>query len=289
VRRRTFFISDFRLIFTALRQLRQKPCSWLQSLQDHRVIPLRPIILSLLLCMMARAETGVELLRPGEALTYRVGWGLLSHAGEIKISAETGSENGPRHLRIATTTATRGVVRVLYPFNGDASIFFDPATGRMLGGAASTIAGKNKTRASISLDHENGEAAYTDHLRAKRSSVVPIPPGPPPVDFITALIQGRAWAMSPGQTRDALVLFDDEFYPLQITAEREETIPTPSGPRKTVVLVPRMTGTPKGMFRRGGEVRVWVALDQDRLPLRFEVKLKVGTAYAVLTDYRPPS
>jgi hypothetical protein len=50
-----------------------------------------------------------------------------------------------------------------------------------------------------------------------------------------------------------------------------------------------MIGKPKGMFRRGGEVHVWVSADADRLPLRFEVKLKVGTAFAVLTDYRPPS
>jgi len=34
--------------------------------------------------------------------------------------------------------------------------------------------------------------------------------------------------------------------------------------------------------------RVWVSADADRLPLRFEVKLKVGTAYAVLTEYLPP-
>jgi hypothetical protein len=237
---------------------------------------------------LLRADDPAVLLRPGESLTYRISWGLLGKAGEMKISAKSETTDGLPRVRIVTTTATRGMVRALYPFDGDAWILFDPAGGRMLGGAAETKAGKKKTHASISLDHGKGEAVYTDHLRAKRSAIVPIPPGQPPVDFITALIQGREWAMTPGQTRNAMVLFDDEFYPLQITAEREETIATPEGPRKALLLIPRMIENPKGMFRRGGEIHVWVSADADRLPLRFEVKLKVGTAVAVLTDYRRP-
>jgi hypothetical protein len=42
------------------------------------------------------------------------------------------------------------------------------------------------------------------------------------------------------------------------------------------------------MFKRGGEVRVWVSQDDDQLPMRFEVKMKVGTGLAVLTDYEKP-
>lgn len=250
---------------------------------------IRLLLLLFLSAGFLRAGDATTLLRPGEALTYRVGWGLIGHAGEIKISARAETAETRACVRVVTTTSTRGMIRALYSFDGDAGILFEGGTGRMLSGEASTRAGKKKTHASIVLDHEKNEAVYTDHLRAKRSAVVPIPAGPPPVDFITALIQGRVWAMSPGQTRNALVLFDDQFYPLQITAEREETIATPDGPRKALLLVPRMLENPKGMFRRGGEIHVWVSADEKRLPLRFEVKLKVGTAYAVLTDYTPPA
>jgi hypothetical protein len=40
------------------------------------------------------------------------------------------------------------------------------------------------------------------------------------------------------------------------------------------------------MFKRGGEIRVWVSNDELRLPLRFQVKEAVGTAMAILTDYQ---
>ncbi|HSH92744.1 MAG TPA: DUF3108 domain-containing protein [Roseimicrobium sp.] len=249
----------------------------------------RILLLSLLILATARADGTVTLLQPGETLTYRVGWGMLGHAGEIQIGAKAETDNNKECIRITTTTSTRGFVRALYPFDGDASILFDAGNGLMLSGSATTKSSKKNTHASITFDYDSDRATYVDHVRSKRSITLDIPPDSAPVDLITSLIQDRTWSLTPGQSRETLVLFDDEFYPLQITAECEETISTPSGPRKTVVLVPRMTGTPKGMFRRGGEVRVWVSADKDRLPLRFEVKLKVGTAYAVLTDYHPPS
>lgn len=249
----------------------------------------RLLLLALLLPAFARADEKIALLQPGEALTYRVSWGLLGQIGEMKISASAETVDGKESIRVNTTSATRGFVRTFYPFDGSAWTLFDAGTGRLLSGAATTKTSKKSTSASILFDYVKGEAVYTDHLRAKRSATLPLPDDAAPVDLITSLIQGRIWELQPGQSREALVLFDDEFYPLLITAEREETLSTASGPRKAILLVPTMPENPKGMFKRGGEVKVWVSADKDRLPLRFEVKLKVGTAYATLSHYDPPS
>jgi hypothetical protein len=47
---------------------------------------------------------------------------------------------------------------------------------------------------------------------------------------------------------------------------------------------------PKGMFKRGTAVRVWIAHnDPRRLPVRFEVEFKFGSGVATLTSYQPPS
>ncbi len=247
------------------------------------------MLLLILLVMPAAHATGTfSLLKPGEALTYRVGWGLLSHAGEIKISAESASADGASHILVNTRTSTSGVVRTFYTFDGNAQSCFDAQNGRLLRASATTASKKRNTQASIAFDYTRGEAGYVDHLRPERSASLPLPKTGLPMDFITALIQSRVWGLVPGQSSEALVLFDKEFYPLSITAEREETISTPAGPRKAVLLVPRMQGKPRGMFRKGGSISVWVSADDDRLPLRFEVKLNVGTAYAVLTDYQAP-
>ena len=63
------------------------------------------------------------------------------------------------------------------------------------------------------------------------------------------------------------------------------------GKFRTVVLEPRMDKTPpKGMFRRGSSVRIWIAQDAHRLPVKFEVEFKIGTGSATLEAYeRPPA
>lgn len=251
----------------------------------------RPLLLLAFLPLaVARAGVPALALRPGEAFTYRVGWGIFGHAGEIKIAARSETLEGLPQLRLTTTTATHGFIRALYPFNAAAESIFDARDGRLLAAEASSTAGSRGTRASIVFNYAQGTASYVDYLHAERDQpALPIPPGGRPADLITSLVQARAYAMKPGDKHPMLVLFDDQFYALTIFADHYEKVRTPLGEFATLVLVPRMEKDPKGVFKRGGEIRVWITQDERHLPVKMEVKLKFGTATAQLTDYTPPS
>lgn len=227
-------------------------------------------------------------LRDGERMVFRVGWGVFAHAGTIAISAAQEELEGLPQTRVVTETETRGFIRMIYPFEGRVDSIFDQTTGRLLAANAQTAAGRKHTHASIVFDYAAGTANYVDALRPERSTQVSIPEGFP-MDLITSLVNTRAWDIQPGDQRPISVLFDDEFYELVVTAERVETIKTARGTEEALLLVPRMEGEQKGMFRRGGSVRVWLSLDEQRLPLRLEVSLPVGTATALLTEYRRPT
>lgn len=240
--------------------------------------------LTLLLVLMQLTSPGVRAvaLRDGESLTYRIGWGLFHHAADIKITAARGADG----IQVTTTTETRGFIKALYPFSGTAELNFDPAD-RLTLAVARTYTKRRDTHASLALDYSAARATYTDHLRPERSADLPLPPGQP-LDFITSLVQARAWDLAVGQSHPALVVFDDDFYQLTITAEAVETISTPQGNLPALRLVPTMVGEPRGLFRRGGRVAVWISADEARLPVRFEVAVAVGTATATLVDYSPP-
>jgi hypothetical protein len=116
-----------------------------------------------------------------------------------------------------------------------------------------------------------------------------MPPGDP-TDLMMGMLQTRTWDLKPGQKRDVLVLFDDDYYELTMHMARYEDVVTPVGKFRTIVLEPRMDKTPpKGMFKRGSSVRIWIAQDDHRLPVKFEEEFKIGTGSATLESYEPPS
>jgi hypothetical protein len=234
----------------------------------------------------AAQASGPLNLRDGEKLVFRVAWGPFSNAGTITIAANEEELEGLGQTRVTTVTSTRGVVRALYPFDGRVDSIFDLRSGKMLAAYANTSAKRKQVRASMVFNYEEGVGHYVDAVRPERSTEVEIPTDFP-MDLITSMINSRSWDIEVGDKRPLSVLFDDEFYELEVTAEGVENIATAWGRQDALLLIPRMEVNPKGMFRRGGSVRIWLSQTNPRLPLRLEVSVAVGTAVAMLTEYQP--
>jgi hypothetical protein len=240
-------------------------------------------LLGFFFAVNARAASALP-LRDGEHFTFRVAWAVLPGAGEIKIDAAAAGDR----LTVTTATTTRGFAKMLMPFQAKAESVFDLRTGRALTMSENADARGKKTDHRVAFDYTKREATYTPILPAGTARALPIPAGDP-TDLIVALLQTRTWDLKPGENRDALVLFDDDFYELTIHATRYENVRTGLGTFRTLVLEPRMDKTaPKGMFKRGSTVRVWISQDEKRLPVKFEVEFKVGTGTATLEKHTPP-
>lgn len=222
----------------------------------------------------------------GETFTYRVAWGVFFHAGEIVISAhEEKGANGARVFRITTNTTTAGLVREIYAYSNRAEGVIDQATGRLLFLREKGSDGRHFTDNETTFDYERNVASYTDRAHPSRTAQVPIPPGDP-LDLISALVETRNWNITPGEDRQVLVNFGNEFFPLSIYADGYDEVSTPSGKNQALVLIPRMDKNPKGIFKRGGEIKVWISQKDQKLPVQMQLKLKFGVATLHLTDYR---
>lgn len=248
----------------------------------------RALIFLSLLAALGRADAAPTLpLRAGEKLTFRVSWAIVLGAGEIKIAAEQDTTSTTPRLLVTTTTATRRLARRLLPFDAEAKSLFDLETGRLVSLEEKTDQRDKHSAHRVTFDLDARQATYTAP-NAPAPRILPIPEGNP-TDLIMGLLQTRSWDLKPGEKRDALVLFDDDFYELTIHMARYENVTTPLGKFRTVVLEPRMDKTPpKGMFKRGSSVRVWIAQDDHRLPVKFEVEFKIGTGTATLEAYEAP-
>ena len=244
-------------------------------------------LLLLIASVTGRADDTPVALEPGESLRYRVRWGIFGGAGEIIVSAAKDQMAGLPQVRVSTHTNTRGLVRGLYLFDGDGECVFDARDGRLLAISASSASNNKTTKTTAFFDYATKKVQYVDYIRPERNAELPLPSGNP-MDLITCLIETRRWEMKPGDRSPATVMFDKDFYDLVIVAEGYETVKTPLGEYKALVLVPTMDVNPKGIFKRGGRIRVWISQDEKHLPVKFEVAMKVGTMAASLAEYQPP-
>lgn len=251
------------------------------------MISFRPVLaaLSLLLAgpVLAAPFTAFT---DGETFTYKVSWAIFGRAGEIVIAAHKEKDaNGADVFRITTATSTRGFVRGFYAYDNQAEGVINQQAGRLVSLREKGSDGKHFTDTETSLDYEKKIARYIDRYRPDRSQTVPIPDGDP-IDLISVLVETREWNLQPGEKKDVLVNFGNEFYPLALYAERYEEVRTPLGTYHTLMLVPRMEQNPRGIFKRGGEIKVWISQQGQKLPVKMQLKLKFGTATLLLTDYK---
>ena len=237
--------------------------------------------------MLSQTASAAELaLSDGEKMKFRVSWGIFRHAGELTIEANRLTTEGADHLRITTTAASDGIVKAFYPFVATSEAYFDPVTGRLMHANDVSEKKKETTRQTLTLDYEQRIAAYVNETEPEKSTDIKMPEGNP-MDLMMSLVQTRDWDLKPGEKQDALILFDDEFYELTIHADRYEKVRTSFGEFKALVLIPKMEKTePKGMFKRGSTVKLWLSQDQQRLPVKIEVKMKVGVGIMTLIEHQ---
>ena len=227
-------------------------------------------------------------LSSGEMLRYRVRWGIFTNAGTIEVSAHKEEVAGLPQIRIDTTTKTRGLVRALYAFDGNGQSIFDGRDGRLLAISAWSATSKMTTKTMAVVDYPSGKVHYADYVDASKNRVMDIPSGNP-MDLITSLIETRRWDLHPGDRVPATIMFGKDFYDVVVVAESFARVHVPLGDFETIVLVPKMETNPRGLFKNGGSVRVWISRDERHLPVMFEVSMGFGTGTAELSQYTPPT
>jgi len=225
-------------------------------------------------------------IRDGESFTYKVGFAIFSHAGDITISGQDDPADKVNRIAVTVDTRSRGFVRGLYEFDNTAVAHIDKPSGRLLSVTETGSDPKRPIDSEFVIDYASRQATYTDRVRKERSLELPLPEGGDPIDLISALVQTRDWTLKPGEKRDLVVQFGRDFYPISLHAENYEEVRTPMGKFKTLLLVPRMEKNPKGLFNRGGEIKVWIAQDGSRLPVKMQLKLKFGSATLLLNNYQ---
>lgn len=107
----------------------------------------------------------------------------------------------------------------------------------------------------------------------------------PVLDMLTALYFVRGQNLENGKD----VVFDivnrEEQYPLVVKVIKRETVKTPAGKFKCVVVEPQFRG--EGIFvSKGKSLQVWLTDDERKLPVKMKTEVFIGSVSAQLLEYQ---
>lgn len=108
---------------------------------------------------------------------------------------------------------------------------------------------------------------------------------PKPVfDPLSLVYHLRTLDLQPGAVHRFAVFADGKVYILVANVDRTETIGTPAGTFKTIVVEPKMLAG--GFFRDEGDLTIWYTDDARHVPVRIRSDVKVGSITANLRAIR---
>lgn len=126
---------------------------------------------------------------------------------------------------------------------------------------------------------ENGVAT-----RKKKSKTKTVPVPDPVFDPISLIYHLRTLDLSVGKRHDFTVIADGKVYNVHASVVRRETITTPAGTFKTVVVEPKMEA---GGVAREERLWIWYSDDERHLPVRIRSEVNFGAVTVSLRAVTP--
>ncbi len=231
----------------------------------------------------------------GEELRYEIYWKPVFfvpslRAGEVRLRLDHSSLDGVDTFKIrgwatsdgALTSFTGLKVENYYESEIDRSNF---RSYRIL---QKFRQGKRQRDLQLVFDYSKKQTRVketdvrSDPPRVLRNGAKPGIPGPA-IDVLSVFYVARLRTMKPG---DRFIFYLNEkgsFRKVRVVAEGTETVETPIGKFPSIKI-----STTGGLFRQGGDLRIWYSKDNLRIPTKFEADLKLGKVYGQLIRVATP-
>jgi hypothetical protein len=226
----------------------------------------------------------------GEKLFYSIYWDPpwylfffpSMHAGDAELSIEEGAEyQGRPALRIRFKVDSTGTLSKISGMEIHDEFLFltDPETLCTFSASKKILEGKRKRTIDVQYLPQTRQLHMLDYdesvepRKLKRDIVK---------DDIPECVQDPLSGLYDLRRRPlhddaviAIVLGHDDLVK-QVESRVEKLVALDTTAGKVAAWRLRTISLVEGLFRRGGEFRIWVSADERQVPLQFEVKVKLG-------------
>lgn len=225
----------------------------------------------------------IKAFAPGEKLEFVLKWAGLA-AGDAVMAVENSSgPDGETIYKIVSTAKSRSMIDAIYKVRNRYESHLDPENGLPMKYVVhSREGGRQKDRVYL-FDQENNFVRRMEKGKEGNTTSEVFEILESTYDTISSLYAMRDREVIIGKSLPLNVFDNRKNYELVIDILQEEEIIVSAGQFNTIKVQPKLKS--EGVFRRKGELFVWVTNDERHIPVLMKSKVKVGSFTAELVHY----
>ncbi|MGK6351786.1 DUF3108 domain-containing protein [Parapedobacter sp. DT-150] len=214
----------------------------------------------------------------GEELNYRLRYGMVSAAtGTLKVADSKIKFSSPHSLHLSARGRTSSAFSIFYTVDNLYDSYIDSRTF-LPHYYTENIREGNYRRADVVRFNHRNRTVQGDKGTFKS-------PAAQTFDLLSAYYFSRNLDLSnikPGQSFRMTYFLNDEVATLGIEYLGIERIKTPLGTLECLKFSPQIT--PGRIFRKDSRLYLWVTNDGNRIPVKAQVEILIGTVTLELSD-----
>lgn len=192
--------------------------------------------------------------------------------------------NGRKAYLIQTSAFSASVIDTVFKVRDINQSWLDAQDLYSLGYSQSVREGNYKRDEWVRFDYANKKYEGEVQKKADPRTIA----GPLEVhvlDILSSLYYVRMHPLVVGQDVILDVVNREKTFPLVVKVLKKDTVKTPAGKFKCVVVEPQLRG--EGIFvSKGKSLKVWVTDDEYKMPVKMQVEVFIGSVSAELLEYK---
>lgn len=253
--------------------------------KNEPLIPLDGRTLNPLAALAPQTDKQMAVPWQGEQLKYglyysfvKVGTAYIKNRGLVDV-------NGRPAYVIQTSAFSASVIDSVFKVRDINLSWLDAQNFYSLGYSQSLREGRYQRDEWVLFDYDTntyrGEVVKKSGTRAFSGTLTTRV-----LDMLTSLYFVRGQDLENGKDVVFDILNREEQYPLVVKVIGRETVKTPAGKFKCVIVEPQFRG--EGIFvSKGKSLQVWLTDDERKLPVKMKTEVFIGSVSAELLEYRP--
>jgi hypothetical protein len=223
--------------------------------------------------------------KQGEIIEYRVHYGFINAAtAKVEVSKNIYTVNQRPCYRVSITGRTIGAFDLVSRVRDTWRSHMDTAAVVPQLFERDIQEGKYRLDEMVLFNHLSNTATVSSKKRNQEAVKFTTPQDVQ--DLVGSYYYLRTidfHQIAVGKVIEVPMFFDNEVYRLKVRFDGKETIKTKYGRLETYKLIPYV---PANKFFKGEyPMTIWVSNDENKVPLKVEVNLKIGSLELDITNY----